>query len=321
MSAIEVDWTPVRTLPQEINPRWLRPAAIALIVAVHGAALYGFANYRVPPPPALETLDLTMVAQGDEAPENTKDVKAETPPPNDPVIPEDMTPDPVVEEKPPEQAPPPPPPQDQIVFDPLPQAVDPPPPPVFKEIADAINIPLPPPPPPPPLAKVETPPEPTPPPPKPIPTVTPTPTPIPVKKVEKPVEKPKPKPKPKSEPRFATPTDGSRDQAPSQEHRVGLKEGQSHETGMSLATYAALLRSQIQAHMFYPPAAGGAVGTVFVSFTVGSGGGISSVSISSSSGNSALDNAARQILRSVSASAPPNGTSFAATQRIRFDPP
>ncbi|HYA75230.1 MAG TPA: TonB family protein [Roseiarcus sp.] len=312
MSAVGADWafesTPAPALEFEASPRWLRPATILVIVALHAVALYGFACYRVPPPPALETLDLTLVAEGDDAPETTKDVQAHQAPPPDP------TPDPVVEEKRPEPEPPePPPPPDRMAFDPLPPDTPPPPDkmdfdpspappdppsPVLKEAADAIDLPLPPPPappppPPPPTAKpVETPPVPPP---------------------------PKPKPKPKPRPPLANAQKAPNDQPASEAHRVGVREGQAQDVGLSRATYAAMLLAQIGARKYYPEAARehGVTGAVVVSFSVGAGGGMGAVTVIQSSGSAELDNAARQIVRSVAAPPPPGGE-FSASTTIRF---
>ena len=306
----------------EARPRWLRPVAFVAFAAIHVVALVGFATYKAAPPPALESLDLTMIAQGDEAPENTKDIQPEMAAPVDPVVPPDLTPPPpIVEEKPPEPEQPPPPP-DQMIVDPLPQPpelVAPPPPdqmafdplpipdealpPTLREVADAIDIPLPPPPPPPPV-------------PTPIPTPTTPPRPVVA-------QAPPPKPKPKPKPRPTTPPGKDKEnQESSEAHRVGLAEGRSQDTGMSRETYGALLISQVRSHKFYPETARerGASGDAVVAFTVGSGGGIATVSIVQSSGSADLDAAARQIVRSVSAPPPPGGT-FAASTTIRFRMP
>ncbi len=312
MSAVSADWAsasaPAPALEFEASPRWLRPATIVVIVALHALALYGFASYRVAPPPALETLDLTLVAEGDDAPETTKDVQAQQAPPPDP------TPDPVVEEKRPDPEPPePPPPPDKMAFDPLPPDTPPPsdkmdldplppppdpPSPVLKEAADAIVLPLPPPPPlpSPPIAKpVESPPV-TPPPPK-----------------------PKPKPKPKPRPPLANAQKAPSDAPASEAHRVGVREGLSQDASLSRATYAAMLLAQIGARKYYPEAARehGVTGAVVVSFSVGAGGGMGAVTVVESSGSAELDAAARQIVRSVAAPPPPGGE-FSASTTIRF---
>jgi protein TonB len=303
----------------EARPAWLRPVAFVVIAALHLAALVGFAAYRPAPPPALESLDLTMIAQGDEAPDNSKDVQPEMAAPIDPVIPPDLAPPPVAEEKPPEPDLPPPPP-DQMVVDPLPQPPEPAPPPpppdqlafdplplpdeapppTLREAADAIDIPLPPPPPPPP--------------PTPAPTVAPAPRPV---IAQAPPPKPRPKPRPTT-----PPGKDKQDQQSSEAHRVGLAQGQSQDAGMSRETYGALLISQVRSHKFYPETARerGVSGDAVVAFTVGAGGGVNSVSIVQSSGSADLDAAARQIVRSVSAPPPPGGT-FSASTTIRFRMP
>ncbi|MGO4869727.1 MAG: energy transducer TonB [Roseiarcus sp.] len=295
MSAIDADWafvsTPTPALEFEASPRWLRLSSLLVIVALHAAALYGFAFFRVAPPPALETLDLTLVAQGDEAPETTKDVMAQQAPPPDP------TPDPIVEEKRPEPQPPDsPPPPDTMAFDPLPPPPDPPSP-VLKEAADAIVLPAPPPPPPPPPPAA-----------KPVETQSVPPPP-----------KPKPKPKPKPRPLLANAQKAVNDDPASEAHRVGVREGLAQDVGMTRATYAAMLLAQIGARKYYPDSARerGVTGAAVVSFSVGAGGGMASVTVVQSSGSAELDAAARQIVRSVAAPPPPGGE-FSASTTIRF---
>jgi len=111
--------------------RWLRPSALLVALGLHAAALLGARFYKPPLPPALESLDLSMVAQGDDVPQDTQEQVLK-------------------------QAEPEAPPEDRMAFDPLPE---PDPPPVLREAKDAIDLPIPPPPKP--EAK-PTPPQPTP---------------------------------------------------------------------------------------------------------------------------------------------------------------
>ena len=314
---LDQDFAPRLAASRPGFPGWLRALTLLVVAGLHGFALYGFARYRVEPPPALETLDLQIIAQGDESPENSAEV-AEAAPPKDPQIPPDPTP-------PPDQDPPP----DQMAFDPLPE---PEPPPADKMAFDPLPEPDPPPPDrtdfdPLPVAAADLPPPPTlresadaiplPPPPKPKPK--PVVTPQKVAKVEPPPP-PRPKPKPKPKPPVERQVNEAAETRPaSQAHHVGLKEGQAQDAGMSRATYGAMLLSQIRAHRFYPDAAreAGHTGAAVVAFTVGAGGSMASVSVVQSSGHAELDAAARQIVRSVSATPPPGGA-FTASTTIVF---
>jgi protein TonB len=95
--------------------------------------------------------------------------------------------------------------------------------------------------------------------------------------------------------------------------------GQMASPGLSRASYAALVVAEIQAHRFYPASARerGEQGAVGVSFTIGPGGRVAAASIVRPSGIAELDNAAREIVRSISPPPPPDG-SFSASTTIRF---
>lgn len=100
---------------------------------------------------------------------------------------------------------------------------------------------------------------------------------------------------------------------------MGTATGQPVGSGASRASYAALVVAEIQAHRFYPSSARerdeeGAVG---VSFTIGPGGRVAAASIVRPSGFAVLDDAAREIVRSI-APPPPPGGSFSASTTIQF---
>ena len=105
----------------------------------------------------------------------------------------------------------------------------------------------------------------------------------------------------------------------SEAHRVGAANGQAADSGASRASYAALVVAEIQAHRYYPDSARerGEQGAVGVSFTIGPGGRVAAASVVRPSGFAALDDAARQIVRSI-APPPPPGGSFSAVVPIRF---
>ena len=83
--------------------------------------------------------------------------------------------------------------------------------------------------------------------------------------------------------------------------------------------YAAIISAEINAHKFYPAAARdkGVSGVVGVTFTVGRNGRAGGVSITRSSGNAVLDEAARQAVFSVRAPPPPEGH-FIGSTSLRF---
>ncbi len=54
-----------------LAPRWLRPCAIALVAGLHAGALYALGAYRASGPPALKSVELTLVAEGEDAPQTT----------------------------------------------------------------------------------------------------------------------------------------------------------------------------------------------------------------------------------------------------------
>ena len=72
---------------------------------------------------------------------------------------------------------------------------------------------------------------------------------------------------------------------------------------------------------FYPSGARDVRGVAYVTFAIGSSGAVTSLSIGRSSGNSPLDGAVLQIMRSVSLPPPPPGGSFRATAPAHFEMP
>ncbi len=100
--------------------------------------------------------------------------------------------------------------------------------------------------------------------------------------------------------------------------RAGLQEARAH-TGMSQSTYAALVSAQINSNKHYPASAQseGATGAVGITFLIGASGRARSASVIRSSGNGALDAAARQAVLAVNAPPPPQG-SFSGNINIRF---
>lgn len=145
-------------------------------------------------------------------------------------------------------------------------------------------------------------------------TLPPEPPPVTEVKAAEILPQPLPKPQ-KPKPRKKRPDHA----ASSVPQRVGLPQGRSQEAGMSRATYGALVIAQIQARKFYPAAArdGGIRGIVGVSFIISGSGSTNSVVVTSSSGSTILDAAAKQIVRSIHLPPPPGG-SFSGSTKLAF---
>ena len=54
-----------------LQPRWLRPAIASAVILAHALAMVALANVSRPPPPAAETIEVNVIAAGDEAPVTT----------------------------------------------------------------------------------------------------------------------------------------------------------------------------------------------------------------------------------------------------------
>ena len=284
------------------RPAWLRPAAIAAVVALHAAALAYLPRFAAP----------------------------SREPPREIIV--DVQPEQVTPEPPPPVAtePPPAPPQPDA---PPPQASETAPPPEPAPIVEAAPESAPPPPPPPEAVKAA--PEPTPPPPPEIAKVEPEPQ-LPPAPVElqapkaRPVEPPKLKarPEPKLERQRPEPTPATRRprlerqaKAEREEKVASLppsREAAPARTEASAAeksAYAAEAAAAIRSRLFYPPPARarGARGVVGVAFVIGPSGVVSSFAITRSSGDAELDAAARTLVHSAHFPPPPGGAMRVAT--------
>jgi protein TonB len=164
----------------------------------------------------------------------------------------------------------------------------------------------------------ESPPEPAQPPPPPVvdevppPVPPPTPPPKPApKKPMAPVKQATPAPK-KIAPRTAWRRVDAPPPAPAQTAAPTAP-------AMSVASYASLVAAELNRHKYYPESArvSGASGSVGVAFTIGPSGNATVISITSSSGNAALDSAARQAVASIRVPPPPGGI-FKTATAIRF---
>jgi protein TonB len=312
-----------------LQPRWLRPAIVALVATAHASALIALSSIRSPAPPAVATIEATVIAAGDEAPVTT--AAAQAPEPGGESVPEAKPSAPTPPAPEPTPAPPPvaaaeeTPPLPPVEKPPAaetqpPQIVAPPetPPPVAKDEAPA-----------PASARLEEPP-------REVEREFETPPPPP--RVQTPLRpKPEAKPEPAARPKAARPDAAERPKphkspAPaesgaaaaaqpggSEAHHVGTATGQPVDSGASRASYAALVVAEIQAHRFYPESARqrSVQGAVGVSFTIGPSGRVAAASVVRSSGSAELDDAARTIVRSISPPPPPGG-SFSASTTIRF---
>ncbi|MGO9941368.1 MAG: TonB family protein [Rhodoblastus sp.] len=271
------------TLPATIQPVWLRPSALCLVLALHAAVLIVVRGSPTALTP-LDAIEVSLEPLGD-SPEDQKKV----------------------EEIKPAAAPQPP-----------------PPPPSSPALAEQSELAAPPP-----------------------QVVAPEAIPLPVPKAKpKVIVKPKLKrvvveeeddlPSPaqarveaRRQAEAAEAREEARERAAAAEGRRKARQarlearrgtpGGSLPSGMSRGDYAGLLAAELRRHQFYPASAmsRGVTGSVGVAFTVGASGQVVSQSITRSSGNSALDGAARAMMSAVQAPPPPGG-SFSTATSIRF---
>ena len=276
--------------PPDLRPSWLRPAAIALALALHAAALATLPYLRsrpAEPPP-----EVIVNIEQEAAPAAPSAAPPPAPAADEPTKPAAAAPLP-------EAAPPVPP---TPAIEASPPATEETPPPATPA----------PPSPPEPLAPVEAAP------PKPPPPARAEP-----KLEAKPAPKPQPKPeqaRPKVRANEPKPPAAREDRpaavpAPSAtETRPGASAASS-ATAASKSVYASQIVAAIQSRLFYPPAARvrGAKGVVGVAFTIGASGGLTSFAITHTSGDEDLDRAARTLVESTRFPPPPGGPLHFAT--------
>ncbi len=292
--------------PPSFNPHWQRPAVVAIVIALHAAAVatLPYLARNAPEPPT----------------EVVVDIQQEAPPAEAPAAPAETPKQPETAAEPPPPPPLPPPPQETA---PPPQEMAAPP------AAETPAVVEPPPPEPPPVAEQPLPPEPTPPlpPERPLPPPEPPPPPAPVELAPpKPppppprIEAPKPRPAPaRTRPAHAEPKPASAQPtrtAPSANAPPAAAAGAA-----SLSAYVAEMSAAIRSRLFYPPAARarGARGVVGVTFTIGPSGALAAFAITHSSGDADLDAAARTLVRSTHFSPPPGGSARVSTS-FNYDP-
>jgi len=256
--------------PPAFLPAWLRPAAIACVVALHVAALstLPFLAPKPPEPPIEVIVDVQPEAQPTAAPAVSppEPIKALEAAPALPAV------APPVAEAPPVAMSPVAPPEPPAALPPEPP---PPPPPAPVELAPP-KIP-------PPLLRVE--------PPKPAPRpIQPGPTQAKLKPAPAQASKPAP-----------VQTSKSAAAAPGEPAPTANAASQS--------AYVSAMAAAIRSRLFYPPAARarGAKGVVGVAFTIGASGALSSFAITRSSGDEDLDAAARTLVQSAHFPPPPGG--------------
>lgn len=234
-----------------MRPGWLRPAALAAIVALHASLLLSVASQPAPLT-QLDAVEVTLKSLGDSPMDQAKqeEVRPAEPPPAPPVV------------------------EKAELTAPLPDIVSP----------EAIPLP---------------------------------------------VEKPSPVVK---EPTPAKLREQNRRTQAAKERRHVAQEGRraqkrgvangAHEHALSRGAYAGLVAAELRRHQFYPAEARsqGATGAVGVAFTVGPSGRVVSQSITQSSGNAALDSAARAMMSAIQTPPPPGGSvSTSTTIRFSFD--
>jgi protein TonB len=86
----------------KLHPRWLRPAAVALVVAAHIGVL-AFGRARIDAPPSLESMEVSLVPLGDSVADQIAQAEAKPEQAQEP-LPEPPPPAPELAAPPPEQA-------------------------------------------------------------------------------------------------------------------------------------------------------------------------------------------------------------------------
>ena len=300
-----------------VQPHWLRPAAVAAVVALHAAALiilpYLSPAPAPPPPPAIvvdvEPAPAPPAAEPQREPPSALPTAAELPPQASPSQVE--TPPRPVETLPAQAAEAHPPPVEAP-----PEPVVPPPWSEPGAPSAAVEVP-------PPAAAPAPPGEQPPPPPAPVELAPPKPPPAVRVTPPRPVE---------SRPTLKPPR--VRDRLPQRETRLeqGAKaderaqekprSGSPRADSASQAAYVSAVASAIRSRLFYPPAARarGARGVVGVAFTIGASGGVSSFAITRPSGDADLDRSARALVQSARFPPPPGGSAHVSTS-FNYVPP
>jgi periplasmic protein TonB len=281
--------------PPPLRPVWLRPAVVAIVVALHAAAL---SIVYLAPKPIEQLREVVVDIEPQEAPtapeappaQEAAPPVAEAPPTEPPIPPTPETPPPeqtpqITEAQPPTAQTPPPTPEPTPPVAEAEPPETPPPPPAPVELEPA----KPPPPPPRATPRTEQPPKPTP------KLVRPTP--------ETAEREPRPTPAQKT-----ASLEAGRPGAPSSAQS-------SAASAASQSGYIAEISAAIRNRLFYPPAARarGAKGVVGVAFTIGASGALTSFAITHSSGDEDLDGAARTLVHSTPFPPPPGGPVHVAT--------
>jgi protein TonB len=278
MSAAALDAPLPRGAPA-LRPAWLRPTALALILAGHVALLLEVKPVADSAPP-LDSMEVALVPLGD----SDEDLKAQE------------------EIKPAEQAPPAAQSPESALS---PSELTAPPP---RQIAPEA----------PPLPVAKPQPEV-----KPKPQVKPKPKP----EIEESEEQPSPaelrrierRKREEAQERHEAQEERRKAQEARLEARRGLVQGAARAHGMSQASYAGLVSGEIKRHRYLAAVrAAGITGSVGLTFTIGPAGRVIRQSVTRSSGNGALDGAARAIISAIHPPPPPNG-SFSSTIVLKFN--
>lgn len=303
-------------------PRWQRPLALAIALALHAAAIGLIAAFPAspidPPAEAIEISVMTEETKPAEKPEPAPD-PSPTPAPDptpDPTPPPSPEPTPLPESAPtpPEpSAPPTPEPTPEPMVTPTPEPTPPAPsPPSTPEPAPEPTV----------MPTPEPSPTPTPEPSPDAVTIPlppkPTPTPSPTSAKPSPTTTPAPRPSPRPSPKPKPPT--PRAPAPARTEAAPASEARQAAAAAARASYGSVLSAEIERHKVYPAAAKaeGATGSVGVSLTIGASGRVVSHAITRSSGNAALDAEVHAMIAAVQAPPPPDGA-YRAALTIRFD--
>jgi len=266
--------------PPSLKPPWLQPAVIAIVVALHAAALSIVYLAPKPPEPPREVI---VDIEPEASPQEAANEPEAAPPPSQQTAkePDAITP-------PPEPAPP-------VVEAPPPASLAPPAPPEASPLPPPETQPA-----------ARAPVELAPPKPPPPPRVEPRPKPAP-KLVQ---------PKPETAQRKPPPAPAQKTASlEAARPRASTSAPAPAASAASQSAYISAMSAAIRSRLFYPPAARarGAKGVVGVAFTIGASGALTSLTITHSAGDEDLDAAARTLVQSAHFPPPPGGSVHVAT--------
>lgn len=133
------------------------------------------------------------------------------------------------------------------------------------------------------------------------------------------IPEPPARPKPRATERKRQDRDKTSSPAQTASRASAVARAEAVTGSIASATYRSIVAAELNRRKFYPPSAraAGLEGVVVMSFTIGGDGHVHGHSIVRSSGQPALDQAARQMMAAIALPPPPGGT-FRATVPIQY---